>query len=60
MFHVSSLRPWDGAGSYQPPSLSQVDEASWGWKVERVLSTRLNGSRRQYLVSWVGGGETWH
>ena len=60
VFHVSALRIYKGNGSYQPPQIPPVDsESEVEFRADYVSDTKGTGSRRQYLVHWVGGGSTW-
>ena len=61
VFHVSSLKEYHSDGNYQPPPLPSYIDGEIEYEVDWIESTRYEGSRRQYLVHWVGypGGETW-
>jgi Reverse transcriptase (RNA-dependent DNA polymerase)/RNase H-like domain found in reverse transcriptase/Integrase zinc binding domain len=62
VFHVSSLKRFQTEGSYSLPNVSNLE--TMDWRIESVLATRTIqsnvGPRRQYLVRWTGGGESWH
>lgn len=59
VFHVSSLKKYVAGATRLPPALAQVDAEQANWVVDYVSDARGSGSRRQYLVHWIGGGETW-
>ena len=59
VFHVSSLKKYVTGATRQPPALAQVDAEEANWVVDHISNARGSGARRQYLVHWMGGGETW-
>jgi hypothetical protein len=59
VFHVSSLRVYHGEGSYQPPKIPPVDNGVLAFQGDYISDTMETGSRRQYRVHWLDGGETW-
>lgn len=59
VFHVSSLKKYMADTTRTPPALPQVDAKAADWVVDYISDVRGSGSQRQYLVHWVGGGETW-
>ena len=59
VFHVSSLKRYVASVTRAPPAVSQVSGEEANWQVDFVSDTRGSGSRRQYLVHWIGGGATW-
>ena len=61
VFHVSSLKKYHVSGNYQPPPLPEFIDGELEYEVDWIESTRYEGSKRQYLVHWVGypGESTW-
>jgi hypothetical protein len=59
VFHVSSLRLYHGSGSYQPPRMPPVENGVLSFQGDYISDTRGSGTRRQYRVHWLGGGDTW-
>ena len=59
VFHVSSLKTYVTGATRQPPALAQVDAEEANWVVDHISNARRSGARRQYLVHWMDGGESW-
>lgn len=59
VFHVSSLKRYHASNASKHLALPCVSEAEASWHVDCITDTKGSGMSRQYLVHWMGGGESW-
>ena len=56
-FHASLLKPYTEdkfRRQVQPPPPLRLDDGTEEYEVEKILGTRKNRGKRQYLVKWLG------
>jgi hypothetical protein len=58
VFHVELLRQYKGP-DFTPPSPLECEDGSVRYVVERLISSRGHGPKRQYLVRWEGYDPAW-